>query len=64
MIETKTYKPKRVIEGYQMKKQLRGGFKIVEFSRMSNEDVIRRRTIHKNLTLTDAENILYKLETR
>lgn len=64
MIETKTYKPKRVIEGYQMKKQLHGGFKIVEYSRMSNEDVIRRRTIHKNLTLTDAENILYKLETR
>lgn len=65
MNETKhPYKPKRVVEGYQMKKQLHGGFKIIEYTRMSNEQGIRKRTIYKNLTLTDAEDILYRLETK
>lgn len=65
MNETKNhYKPKRVVEGYQMKKQLHGGFKIIEYARMSNEQHVRKRTIYKNLTLTDAEDILYRLETK
>lgn len=64
MIKTKTYKPKRVVEGYQMKKQLHGGFKIIEYSRMSNEGIVRKRTIHKNLPLTEAEDILYRLESK
>lgn len=65
MLKTKTtYKPTRLIEGYQVKKQLHGGFKIVEYTRMSNEDVVRKRTIYKNLTLTDAEDILYRLESK
>lgn len=59
-----SYKPIRVIDGYQMKKQLHGGFKIVEYSHFNNEDFLRKRTVHKNLTLSDAEDKLYRLESK
>lgn len=45
-----------------MRKQLRGGYKIEEFSHFSNENFSRRRIIAKNLTMSDAEAMLYKLE--
>lgn len=60
--KTPSYKPTRDIDGYQMRRQLHGGFKIVEYSHYSNEDIIRKRTIYKNLTLTEAEDKLYRLE--
>ena len=62
--EKKSYKPTRIIDGYQMKKQLHGGFKIVEYSHVRNEVFLRKKVIHKDLTLTDAEDILYRLESK
>ena len=62
--EKQSYKPIRVIEGYAMKKQLRGGYKIIEYWRMSNEEGVRKRTLHKNLPMTDAEDKLYRLENK
>lgn len=59
-----SYKPTLIIDGYQMKKQLRNGFKIVEYSHYSNETFIRKRVLFKHLTLTDAEDKLYRLESK
>ena len=59
-----SYKPIKIIDGYQMKKQQHGLFKIVEYHHYSNEQNIRKRTIQKNLTLSEAEDILYQLETK
>lgn len=58
------YKPTRIIDGYQMKKHLNGGFKIVEYSHFSNEGFLRKRVIHKHLSLSDAEDMLYRLESK
>ena len=57
-----SYKPYRIIDGYFMKKQLRGGFKVVEVSHFSNEKFYRKRVLKKNLTLNDAEDMIYRLE--
>lgn len=59
-----SYKPTRVIDGYQMKKHLHGGFKIVEYSHFSDENFIRKRVLFKHLTLSDAEDKLYRLESK
>ena len=65
-IEKTTYKPIRITDGYIMKKQLHKGFRIVEYfhyelkGRQVTE--VRKRTYKKNLLLTDAEDLLYKLE--
>lgn len=59
-----TYKPTRVIDGYQLKKHLHGGFKIVEYFHFSNEKLLRKKTIYRHLTLNDAEDKLYRLESR
>lgn len=47
-----------------MKKQQHGGFKVVEVSHFNNEKFYRKRTLKKNLTLDEAEDMLYRLETR
>ena len=60
----KTYKPTRIIDGYQMKKHRHGGFRIVEYSHFSNENFVRKKTVFKNLTLSDAEDKLYRLESK
>ena len=55
----------RTIDGYLMKKQLHGGFKIVEYSHVEGQSSsAHTRTIYKNLTLTDAEDRLYRLESK
>lgn len=59
-----SYKPIKIIDGYQIKKQQRGLFKVVEFSHYSNESKLRKRTIYKDLDISNAENILYRLETK
>lgn len=64
MKNQKTYKPTLIIDGYQMKKHLHGGFKIVEYSHFSNESFIRKRVLFKHLTLSDAEDKLYRLESK
>ena len=58
------YKPTRIIDGYQMKKHLHGGYKIIEYSHFSNEKYIRKRVLHKHLSLLDAEDMLYRLENK
>ena len=62
MNNKKSYKPTRIIDGYRMKKHLDGGFKIIQYSHFSNETFIRKRTLYKHLSLSDAEDKLYKLE--
>ena len=62
MKNEKPYKPTKTIDGYEMRKHQHGGFRIIEYSHYSNEGSIRKRTIYKHLSLTDAEDKLYRLE--
>lgn len=64
MFKSKTYKPKRVIHGYEIRRQQCGLHKIVEYSYMDNNTGFKKRTIEKNLTYSDAENKLYQLEKK
>ena len=58
------HKPALIIYGYQMKKHLHGGFKIVEYSHFSDEKFVRKRTLFKHLSLSDAEDRMYRLESK
>ena len=58
------YKPTRVIDGYDMKKHLNGGFRILEYFHFSNEKYVRKRCIAKHLNLSEAESLMYKLESK
>lgn len=62
MNDKKQCKPTRITDGFRIKKQLHGGFKIQEFFHFSNEGFIRKRTLFKNMNLSDAEDKLYRLE--
>lgn len=64
MKNRKPYQPKRIIDGYRMKRQIHGRFKIIEYSRMSNDTGAKKRTLYKNLTLTEADDAIYKLELK
>jgi hypothetical protein len=57
-----SYKPFRIIDGYLIKPQQGGYYKIVEYSSMSNGQGYKKRTVAKNLDLSTAEAELYKLE--
>lgn len=59
-----SYKPYLIIDGYAMKKHLHGGFKIVEYSHFSNEKFTRKRVRAKHLPLEDAEDMMYRLESK
>ena len=59
-----TYKPIRITDGYQMKKHLHGGYKIIEYYHFSNEKFLRKKILFRHLTLTDAEDKLYRLESK
>ena len=56
------YKHKRIIMGYDTKKQQWGGYKIIEYSKMPDGTGARKRTLHKDLTSDNAEELVYKLE--
>lgn len=60
----KNYKPKKIVDGYQSKKQLFGGFKVVEYYHYTNEPSVRKRVLFKDLSMTDAENVVYNLESK
>lgn len=62
--EKPTYKPVRIVDGYQMRKHFHEGFKIVEYFHFSNDATIRKKVLYKHLTLSDAEDKLYRLESR
>lgn len=64
MKNKKSYKPTLIIDGFQMKKHLHGGFKIIEYSHFSNESFIRKRILYKHLTLSEAEDKIYRLESK
>jgi hypothetical protein len=57
-------KPKRIIRGYVKKKQQSGGFKVVQYSSMEDDSSPKKRTIRKNLTLDEAEELIYQLELK
>lgn len=59
-----SYKPYLIIDGYVMKKHLHGGFRIIECSHYSNEKFTRKRTKAKHLSLEDAEDMMYRLESK
>lgn len=59
------FTPKRFIDGFVMKHQQKGGYKIVEYSHIplgiANS---KKRTIKRDLDQSTAEAELYKLETK
>lgn len=61
-MKKQSYKPTRLSDGFRIKKQLHGLFKIVEYYHFSNEGILRKRTVAKNLNLSEAESKLYQLE--
>lgn len=63
-MRSKNHKSKLIIIGYEMRKNQHEGFKIIKFFRYENENFSRKKTIYKHLTLSDAESILYKLESQ
>ena len=66
--KTTAYKPIRITDGYVMKNQLHNGFRIVEFYHYEHRgkpiSEVRKHTVKKDLLLTDAEDLLYKLESK
>ena len=52
------------IKGYEIRKQQRGLFKIVEYIQATPDSGVRKRTIRKDLNLSDAEKVLYDLESK
>ena len=63
-MKIETYKPKRITDGYQMKKHLHGGFRVIEYWHFSNESYIRKKCVAKHLNLSQAEDLMYKLEAK
>lgn len=61
-----TYKPTKVIDGYISKKQLHGGFKVIQLYHYEKNgkplSEMRRRVIRKGLNMDEAEELIYKLE--
>lgn len=53
--------PTKKILGYEIRKQQRGKFRVVEFYSLPDGS-IRKRSIKKNLLSTDAEDMVYRLE--
>jgi hypothetical protein len=49
--------------GYEARKQQRGRYRVVEY-RSQPDGSTRKRTIKKDLLLTDAENMVYQLEKK
>ena len=64
MFKNQSYKPVKIIDGYVLKKQLHRGYKIVEYSHYSDGGSQKKRTLYKNLNLSDAESLLFKLESK
>ena len=59
-----SYKPYLIIDGYVMKKHLHGGFRIIEYFHYSDEKFTRKRTKAKHLCLEDADDMMYRLESK
>lgn len=64
MKQLKSYKPKRIIDCFKMRPQIHGGFKVVEYSSMSDGTSPKKRTISKDLTMSEAEALIYTLEKK
>lgn len=57
---------RKIVVSYAIKKHLGGKFYIVEFYRYSNENGLRKRKLkdYRNLTYSEAEVAIYKLESK
>jgi len=55
---------KRIVDGYELRHQQRGGYKITEYSHLENNTGSKKRTIEKDLDLSTAEARMYVLETK
>lgn len=53
-----------ILLGYQMRKQLHGGYKVTKYLKLSDGSKGKKVTIAKNLSETDAEAMIYKLERK
>lgn len=47
-----------------MKRQLQGGFKVVEYYYFDNENTLRKRVLRKGLDMSEAEDFIYRLERK
>lgn len=50
-----------IVVGHEIKSQQHGGFKIVSYYRRPDGSIYKK-TKYKNLTITSAEDILYRLD--
>ena len=53
-----------VVVEYVKRKQLFNGYKVIKIMRLSDNSRYKKVTLYKNLTETDAEAIMYKLERK
>lgn len=49
--------------GYEIRKQLHGRFRVVEFYQTS-DGLVHKRSYKKNLLYTDADELVYNLEKK
>ena len=57
------HKPTKKVLGYEIRKQLRGRFRIVEYY-MTPDGRLHKRSIKKNLLSTEADAQVYELEKK
>lgn len=58
-------KPRRIVDGYRIKKEvIGGGFKIVAYYHLSDSSKAWKKTLNRNLSITDAEAEVYRLERK
>ena len=57
------HNPDKVILRYEIRKQLHGKFRVVEFYQ-AQDGYIHKRSVKKNLLYTDADELVYNLEKK
>lgn len=55
--------PHKQVIGYEIRKQLHGKFRVVEFTQYPDGS-IHKRSYKKNLRYTDADELVYRLEEK
>jgi hypothetical protein len=49
---------------YEKKHQFHGGFKVIQYYTKGFDKQVRKRTLYKGLSITDAEQKIYELEQK
>ena len=57
------HQPTRKVLGYEIRKQLHGRFRVVEFYQ-TPDGCVHKRSYKKNLLYTDADELVYNLEKK